>query len=54
MLHRVPIRSGKQDSYVITEQLRTISSGRLTRPAWQLPPREIAALRQVLTRMVDW
>jgi mRNA interferase MazF len=54
LLHRVPIRSGKREGWAITEQLRTISAGRLTRPGWRLPPEEVSALREVLARMVDW
>jgi mRNA interferase MazF len=56
MLHRVEIAMpGRAPSFVITEQLRTISTSRLTGtgPLWQVPGELAGQLREVLRRMVD-
>ena len=54
--HRMEIPiPGRKPGYLITEQLRTISTGRLTGsgPLWQLPPDLVEEVRGVLRRMID-
>lgn len=53
-LHRVRIDVGKTTSYIITEQVRTISRARLTgTPVMRLDADEIAAVREILADMID-
>jgi mRNA interferase MazF len=52
--HHVRIESMRKTGWVITEQARTISAGRLdARPAGSLSGDEIAEVRHVLGRMLD-
>lgn len=56
LLHRVRIEiPGKRGGWAITEQLRTVASDRLsgTSAMWELPPDQIAAVRDVVRRMID-
>jgi mRNA interferase MazF len=56
LLHRVTIDiPGQRTSYVITEQLRSISADRLTgrQPMHQLTMDQIVEVRDVLRRMID-
>lgn len=54
-LHRVRLDVGRTTSYVITEQVRTISRARLVgnSPIKRLNADEIAAVREVLAEMID-
>ncbi len=55
-LHRVPVAvPGQPTSYLLTEQLRTLTADRLAgrTPMWELPIDEIAEVRRVLHRMID-
>jgi mRNA interferase MazF len=54
-VHRVAIRGPKATCWTITEQIRTISAGRLfdTAPAWTLDNEESAEVRTVLSKMID-
>jgi len=54
--HRISIPiPGKRGGYIITEQVRTISRGRLTGPApvYRLNDQQITTVRRVLTKMID-
>lgn len=54
--HRIEVLiPGRKPGYAITEQLRTVSTGRLTGsgPLWQLPPDLVDEVRDVLRRMID-
>ncbi|SDS66877.1 type II toxin-antitoxin system PemK/MazF family toxin [Actinoplanes derwentensis] len=56
LLHRVFINSPKDGKkWVLTEQIRTMSVGRIdrSRGCWKLNPDEIARVREVLRHMVD-
>lgn len=56
LLHRVRIDiPGRRTSYVITEQLRSISADRLSssRPMYELTTDQITEVQDVLRRMID-
>lgn len=54
LLHRVPLTTKDGTSYVITEQIRTISRKRLVgQPLLRLDPRDVAQVREVLGQMID-
>jgi mRNA interferase MazF len=55
-LHRIEVSlPGQKTGWAITEQVRTISATRLTgtKPIGQLDKDQIAAIRSVLSRMLD-
>lgn len=54
LLHRVPVTTKDGTSYVITEQIRTISRRRLVgEPLVRLSDPEAAAVRDILRQMID-
>lgn len=56
LLHRIRLDApGGRTSFVITEQLRSISADRLTgsHPSFHLTSAQIAQVRDVLSRMLD-
>lgn len=53
-LHRVQLDiPGEKTSYVITEQIRTISMSRLGSRLYDLPAQQIDEVRQVVRKMLD-
>jgi mRNA interferase MazF len=53
-LHRIPLSMRRSTTFVITEQLRTISRDRLSgEPVGRLTTEEIAEVRDVLGQMID-
>lgn len=54
LLHRVPLATKDGTSYVITEQIRTISRRRLVgQPLLRLDADDVATVREILSQMLD-
>jgi mRNA interferase MazF len=54
-LHRVALKGTgtRETSFVITEQLRTVSASRLSPPAETLDSEQIEEVRRILRKMLD-